>query len=83
MPHSDRHHTSCSSCLVQPSYVFDPAICSCEVPPTPQPDQGTPQWESWPSICVEVEVPCCRLPDLQHCFSCDEPPIPDCLCQEH
>jgi len=63
---------SCDTgCLVEPTTVFDPSFCEASVPPMPQPDNGQPQWSTWPKICVSIDVPCCALPSLCECLQCD------------
>jgi len=69
---------NCSGCLVNPSPVFDPNYCTGEVPPTPQPDSGVPEWSSWPQICIDIEVPCCALLPLPQCLPCDSPCVSIC-----
>ena len=63
---------SCNTgCLVEPISVFDPSFCDATVPPMPQPDNGEPEWSTWPKICISLDVPCCALPSLYECLKCD------------
>jgi len=69
-----------TSCLVCPTTVFDPHQCESEIPPTPQPDNGVPMWQSWPCVCVDVPVPC---DPCESDSSCSSSSSSDSDCDDH